>query len=103
MPARTRVRGPRAPTSPTSPTCDTFALTVAQALYFRPGGRSAAPQVLFGGVMLTTAPAREIPPFTYEPQDDMPPAYRQSVVRILTIQARIETEYPKFPERSLLP
>ena len=42
--------------------------------------------------MLATKPAREIPPFTYEPYEDMPPEYRQAVVRILTIQARIETE-----------
>lgn len=53
--------------------------------------------------MLATKPAREIPPFTYEPQDDMPPEYRDAVVKILTIQARIETEYPMYPERSLLP
>jgi 1,2-phenylacetyl-CoA epoxidase catalytic subunit len=53
--------------------------------------------------MLATKPAREIPPYTYEPHDDMPPGYREAVIRILTIQARIETEYPMFPERSLLP
>ena len=53
--------------------------------------------------MLASAPAREIPPYTYEPHDDMPPEYRDAVIKILTIQARIESEYPLFPERSLLP
>jgi ring-1,2-phenylacetyl-CoA epoxidase subunit PaaA len=53
--------------------------------------------------MLVTTPTREIPPRTYEPYDDMPPEYRDAVIKILTIQARIETEYPMFPERSLLP
>jgi ring-1,2-phenylacetyl-CoA epoxidase subunit PaaA len=54
-------------------------------------------------MMLATKPAREIPPCTYEPYDDMPPEYRDAVVKILTIQARIETEYPMFPERTLVP
>ena len=53
--------------------------------------------------MLATKPAREIPPCTYEPWDDMPPDYRDAVVKIRTIQARIETEYPMFPERTLVP
>ena len=53
--------------------------------------------------MLATKPEREIPPFRYEPQDDMPREYREAVIAILFIQARIETEYPMYPERSLLP
>lgn len=53
--------------------------------------------------MLATVPAREIPPYTYEPHDDMPPDYRDAVLHILKIQSRIETEYPWFPERTLLP
>src|SRR5207248_1804720 len=58
---------------------------------------------LRGGTMLATKPAREIPPYTYEPWDEMPPDYREAVVKIQTIQARIETEYPMFPERTLVP
>jgi len=50
-----------------------------------------------------TKPEREIPPATYEPSDDMPADYRQAVVQILNIQARIETEYPRNPELTLLP
>src|SRR5262249_7339486 len=53
--------------------------------------------------MLPRAPARQSPRDTYEAHDDRAADYRQAVVRILTIQARIETEYPKYPERSLLP
>lgn len=53
--------------------------------------------------MIAEKPTREITR-TYEPfDDDMPPWYRDAVVRILTVQARIETEYPMYPERSLLP
>ncbi len=53
--------------------------------------------------MLAVKPEREIPPRTYEPTDDMPPGYRDGLIQILSIQARIETEYPMYPERSLLP
>ncbi len=53
--------------------------------------------------MLATKPEREVPPFRYEPSDDMPGEYRDAVIQILFIQARIETEYPMYPERSLLP
>ncbi len=53
--------------------------------------------------MVATKPGREITPFTYEPHDDMPAEYRAALIQILSIQARIETEYPKYPERSLLP
>lgn len=53
--------------------------------------------------MITERPAREISR-TYEPFDaDMPPGYREAVIRILTVQARIESEYPLYPERTLLP
>lgn len=53
--------------------------------------------------MIAEKPAREITR-TYEPFDaDMPPWYREAVIHLLTIQARIETEYPMYPERSLLP
>ena len=53
--------------------------------------------------MIAEKPAREITR-TYEPFDtDMPPGYREQVIRILTVQARIESEYPMYPERTLLP
>jgi ring-1,2-phenylacetyl-CoA epoxidase subunit PaaA len=53
--------------------------------------------------MIAEKPAREITR-TYEPFDeDMPTWYRDAVVRILHVQARIETEYPMYPERTLLP
>lgn len=53
--------------------------------------------------MIAEKPEREIKR-TYEPFDpDIPSWYRDAVVRILTVQARIETEYPMYPERSLLP
>lgn len=50
-----------------------------------------------------TVPAREYPPSAFEPGDDMPADYRDAVVGVLRIQARIETEYPRNPERTLLP
>jgi len=50
--------------------------------------------------MVVTKPERQIGPFTYEPQDDMPAEYRGALIQILSIQARIETEYPMYPERS---
>ena len=53
--------------------------------------------------MLAVKPEREVPPFAYEPQDSMPAEYREALINILFIQARIETEYPMYPERSLLP
>ena len=54
-------------------------------------------------MVATDKPAREVTR-TYEPFDeDMPADYREAVLRILQVQARIETEYPMFPERSLLP
>ncbi len=53
--------------------------------------------------MIATKPEREIPPRTYEPADPMPAEYRDALIQILTIQARIETEYPMYPHRSLLP
>lgn len=46
---------------------------------------------------------REIPPYTYEPSDDLPAEYRQAVVHILTIESRIESEYPMMPEKTLVP
>ena len=53
--------------------------------------------------VLAEKPAREIDR-VYEPFDpDLPAWYRDAVVKILTVQARIETEYPMYPERSLLP
>ena len=53
--------------------------------------------------MITEKPARDITR-PYEPVDtDMPPGYREQVIRILTVQARIESEYPMYPERTLLP
>ncbi len=54
-------------------------------------------------MVIAQKPAREITR-AYEPFDeDMPDWYRDAVVRILTVQARIETEYPMYPQRSLLP
>jgi ring-1,2-phenylacetyl-CoA epoxidase subunit PaaA len=53
--------------------------------------------------MVASKPEREIPPLTYEPSDRMPAEYRDALIYILSIQARIETEYPMYPERSLLP
>ena len=53
--------------------------------------------------MIADKPAREVSR-TYEPFDeDMPADYREQVVRILTVQARIESEYPMYPELTLLP
>src|SRR5438270_712449 len=43
---------------------------------------------------------REIPPYTYEPSDKMPDEYRQAVVHILTIESRIESEYPMMPGKT---
>ena len=53
--------------------------------------------------MLATTVTREIPPHTYEAYDEMPPDYRQAVVHILTIQARLESEYAMYPEQTLVP
>jgi len=53
--------------------------------------------------MVAAKVEREIAPFTYEPYDEMPAEYREAVIQVLKIQARIESEYPMMPEKTLVP
>ena len=54
-------------------------------------------------MVATDKPAREVTRI-YEPFDeDLPADYREAVLRILQVQARIETEYPGKPELTLVP